>query len=551
MLIARDYQIAAHKSIYNYFEQKNGFPLLALPTGTGKSIIIAEFVKGVIASYPSSKIIIATHVKELIAQNLDKLMRMWPECNAGVYSAGLKSRDIGNSVIFAGIASVAKKASIFGKVDLLLIDEAHLVSDKGVTMYRSFILALLEINPMLKVIGLTATAYRLGLGSLTNGGLFTDVCFDLTTKEGFAWLVEQGYLARLIPKRPGMEYDLTKVKLSGGEYVLKQLQEEVNKDALTHQAVKEIIMSGAERKHWLIFATGIEHSVKVKEAFELYGIPATVVHSKLTDDERVEALEGHRTGKYRVIVNNNVLTTGYDFPDIDLIGVLRPTKSSGLHVQMLGRGTRPVYAEGYDLTTSTGRNAAIAAGPKQNCLVLDFAGNTKFLGPINDPVLPKKKGEGGGEGVAPVKVCEKCGTYNHASVRVCECCGVEFPKVLKISGIAYTDEVFIDKAAIVIKPFRVDRISYRRHEKPGKPLPTMKVTYFCGLRMFTEWICVEHPEDSFPRDKAETWWAKRHSSDLPATVDEALNVSKNLLQPSTISVKLNQKFPEITDYAFK
>lgn len=545
-MIERDYQIAAHKSIYDYFRENSGFPLLALPTGTGKSVVIAKFVQGVLQQFPGQKIIIATHVKELIEQNLDKLLTVWPTCPAGIYSAGLKRRDTQYPAIFAGIASIAKRASEFGKVDLLIIDEAHLVSDKQTTMYRLFIDALLEINPQLKVIGLTATAYRLGLGCLTNGNLFTDICFDLTTKQGFSWLVEQGYLSPLVPKRPWMEYDLSGVKLSGGEFVQKQLQSAVDKERLTYEAVRETIALGQNRRYWLVFAAGVEHAIHVRDAFDSFGVPAAVIHSKCTDEERAEALAGHRSGRYRVIVNNNVLTTGYDFPDIDLIAVLRPTKSPGLHVQMLGRGTRPVYAPGFDLTTKRGRLQAIAAGPKQNCLVLDFAGNTRRLGPVNDPLLPKPKGEGGG-GVAPVKVCEKCNTYNHASARFCEECGEEFPRVLKIQGTAYTDEI-LETSLPEVEPFKVDRVTYQKHEKRGGQHATLQVTYFCGLRMFKEWVCLEH--SGYAGRKAMDWWRERSDVPPPDDINLALNHLKSLRVPKQIHVWLKRKYPEVMSYDF-
>lgn len=136
---------------------------------------------------------------------------------------------------------------------------------------------------------------------------------------------------------------------------------------------------------------------------ELYGIPTTCIHSKLTKDERTERLAGLKSGKYRAAVNNNILTTGFDLPSIDLIAVIRPTNSPGLWVQMLGRGTRPVYAPGFDLWSTAGRLAAIEAGSKQDCLVLDFAGNTRRLGPINDPVLPRKRATERGSTSTPLR----------------------------------------------------------------------------------------------------------------------------------------------------
>jgi DNA repair protein RadD len=179
----RDYQEAAIESIFKYFEDGNtGNPLVALPTGTGKSIVITEFIRRAFTAYPKQRFMKLTHVKELIEQNYKTLRRIWPMAPAGIYSSGLRKRESHFPITFAGIASVVNCPELFGRIDLIFIDEAHLVSPKEGTMYQTFINKLKEVNPHLKVIGFTATHYRLGQGLLTEaGGLFTDVCFDLTS----------------------------------------------------------------------------------------------------------------------------------------------------------------------------------------------------------------------------------------------------------------------------------------------------------------------------------------------------------------------------------
>jgi DNA repair protein RadD len=260
----------------------------------------------------------------------------------------------------------------------------------------------------------------------------------------------------------------------------------------------------------------------------------------MPDVERDANISGFLAGKYRAMVNNGILTTGFDFPGIDLIGMLRPTKSPSLWVQMLGRGTRPVYAEDFDLLTTEGRLASIAAGPKQNCLVLDFAGNTLRLGPINDPVLPKRKGEGGG-GIAPVKLCPVCGTYNHASVRYCVSCGNEFPKEVKIKERAGTEELLASSTPI-FEVFKVDRVVYGIHRKEGSP-PSLRVEYFSGLRMFKEWHCFEH--SGVPRKKARDFWRENSGTEPPESVDEAIIRLPELRTPTGIRVELKPKYDQV------
>lgn len=522
----RPYQEHAVQSIWSYFSTNDGNPVIALPTGTGKSVVIAEILRRAFAQCPDQRVLKLTHVKELLSQNMEKLLTLWPTAPAGIHSAGLKRRDLHHAILFCGIASIAKKAAQLGKIDLVLIDECHLVSPNSETMYRSFLQELRAVNPLLKVIGFTATPYRLGLGPLTEGGIFTDVCFDLTGRDAFNQLVADGYLAPLITKKTAQELDISAVHMQGGEFVQKELQAAVDRASVTDAAVQEMLYYGKYRDHWLVFASGVEHAVHVADCLNYYGIPAAALHSNCSSEERDQIINDFKSGKLRAVTNNNILTTGFDFPGIDMISVLRPTASTNLWVQMLGRGTRP-------------------AENKDNCLVLDFAGNTRRLGPVNDPVLPRRKGEKCG-GQAPVRICDNCGCYQHAAARACDVCGFEFPRNHKLATTAYTEEVMA-KSEPQIEEFKVDKVSYSVYQKPGKP-QSMQATYFCGLRMFREWVCLEH--GGYAGKKAREWWAARSSDEPPVTSVEAAQVADALPVPSSIKVWINTKYPEIIDYAF-
>ncbi len=536
MIQFRDYQSAAIESIFTYFEQKDGNPIVAMPTGTGKSVVIAGFLRAVFKAYPKQRIIKLTHVKELIQQNFEKLVTLWPTAPAGIYSASLNRRDIA-PITYAGIASVHKLAGSFGRIDLVLIDECHLVGTKEASMYNSFLSQLREINPKLKVVGFTATPYRLGLGNLIDGGVFTDVCFDITTRDSFNRLIAEGYLAPLIPKATKQQLDVSGVAMSGGEFVASSLQAAVDKEAITYAALTEVMRHRDNRHSWLVFTTGVEHTENVARMLkDEFDVDAAPVHSKLSSDERDSAIVRYKAGDLTCLVNNNILTTGFDHPHIDLIVVLRPTNSSVLWVQMLGRGTRP--AEG-----------------KRDCLVLDFADNTRRLGPINDPVLPRKKGGKGG-GQAPVKICEVCDTYNHASATFCISCGHEFHRAVKFGTDASTRDLIVGD---IVKPehvdFKVDRVNYSLHMKAGKP-PTVRVSYFCGLQLFHEWVCFEHT--GFPLHKAHHWWRQRFLPTLndpsvrwvPDDCATALTYASYLRVPTRVRVWVNRKHPEIISYDY-
>jgi len=447
---------------------------------------------------------------------------------------------------------VCKTPEAFPHIDLILIDEAHLVPPKLTSSYGKFLNMMTKWNPACKVIGFTATPYRLGQGMLTDpGGIFTDMNFNITDKDSFNRLIDEGYLCNLVVKKTEKELDVSNVKIQGGDFVLSHLQDAVDQTSITKQAIKELLSQGEHRNHWLIFGTGIKHCCNICDELQLRGVKAAVVHSKMSDTQRDTIIADFKKGIYRALVNNNILTTGFDMPGIDLIGCLRPTMSPNLWVQLLGRGTRPVYALGYDLETIHGRLAAIAAGSKKECLVLDFAGNTRRIGPVNDPMVPKAKGKQKRKGDAPVKVCEVCNTYNHASVTHCTQCGEEFPKHTKLEQHASSNEVISrEKKEKVIAPpeiFKIDLVTYEKHSKAGSP-DSVKVNYRCGLRSFSEWVCFEHT--GFAYHNAKIWWTKRSVEQIPETTNNALNCIENLDCPTHIKISFAKRWPEIVGIDF-
>lgn len=556
MLIPRHYQEDAIQAIFAYFASgAQGNPVVALPTGTGKSIVIAEFIRRALTWYPQTRILVVTHVKELVQQNFLELLEVWPQAPAGIYSAGLGRRDVHYPVTFCGIASIVNRVADFGWVDLVLVDECHTLSPKNDTMYSKALEALKTVNPSVRVIGLSATPFRLGLGMITEGGLFTDICCDWCSLEKFNQLVDEGFIAPLIPKQTSTELDVAGVDLQGGEYVASQLQAAVDKESITRAAIEETLRHAEDRHHWLVFCTGTEHADHTTKLLNEMGVVAVAVHSKLEafdprfahlarpkETPRDLHIRLFKEGLVRAVVSVGVLTTGFNYRPVDLIVMLRPTMSPSLWVQMLGRGTRP--APDFD---------------KLNCLVLDFAANTKRLGPINDPVIPRKKGKKR-KGPMPYKVCPACATYNHARAAVCIHCGEAFPEQTKI-GAEASEEALIrrQKKEQVIEShfeeFDVTRIDFAKHQSrdPAKP-PSLKITYQCGFRIFNEWWCLEHT--GFASKKARDAWRyfersrNQDAGEPPESVDIALERVGDLAIPSKIRVLVKPKFSEVVGYTF-
>ncbi len=525
-LSLRPYQRAAIEALYDYFAASVGNPLIVMPTGTGKSVVIAGFTREAIAAYGDTRVLILTHVKELIQQNFMALLRAWPEAPAGIYSAGLSRRDIHAQILFAGIQSIHRHARQVQRCDLVLIDEAHLLGRGDSGMYRSFLAQLNEINAgLLKVVGFTATPYRLDSGMLHEGKdrLFTDIAFQVPVLD----MIQQGYLCPVVPKQTTTQLDVGGVGTRGGEFIAKDLEAAVDRDEVTRAAVAEIVQHGEGRGSWLVFCSGVAHARHVRDAIREHGVSCETVTGDTPGPERDAILAAFKAGRLRCITNANVLTTGFDAPGVDLIALLRPTKSVGLYVQMVGRGTR--LAEG-----------------KDDCLVLDFAGNTARHGPI-DTVDGRKKEKSEEPGEAPIKVCPECQTINHASVRRCIECDHEFPPpVVKVAPQAASNALLSTQVQATWSD--VTGISYARHEKPGKPA-SLRVTYECGLARHSEWVCFEHT--GFPRDKAVGWWRRRAGNlPPPATVDEALQQADRLRRPIAIQVRPAGQYTEIAAARF-
>jgi DNA repair protein RadD len=342
--------------------------------------------------------------------------------------------------------------------------------------------------------------------------------------------------------------------MRGGEFIEKELQTAVDKDELTYAALKEAMEYGHNRRKWLIFASGTDHADHICDMLNTMGIQTGCVHSKR--EGRDETIRAFKRGDLRAVVNNNVLTTGFDDPEIDMIVCLRPTASAVLWVQMLGRGTRPLYyvpgmghngGPQFDLNDLGGRLAAIETSGKHNCLVLDYAGNAKRLGPINDPVTPRRKGQGKGE--APIKLCPKCENEVHASLRFCNAvdlmtgkkCDHEFVFESKLMQSASSTELVKGDTPIV-EVFKVDHITVTRHEKIGAP-PMMRVNYYCNLRSFSDYVCVEHT--NFAARKARQWWSKRSDLPMPTEVEAAIEAAGHIKHPTHLRVWINKKYPEI------
>ena len=363
----------------------------------------------------------------------------------------------------------------------------------------------------------------------------------------FNKLIAQHYLVPLIGKPQKLKLDVGNVPIQGGDFVLKHLQAAVDKEETTRIALEAALPQLEQRKKWLIFTTGIDHAEHATTLANDMGIRCASIHSKLSKTERDDRIGAFRSGELTALSNNNILTTGFDDPNIDFILNLRPTQSPVLWVQMMGRGTRPVFDSetNHDLNTQEGRKAALI---KENCLVHDHGANTERLGPINGVMIPEKKKKGPKK-EPPFKICPICDTYNHIRATHCILCEYEFKFENKLTDEASCANI-IQMDDFVIETFLVSEIVYTRHKKQGKP-DSLKVSYFSGVRSFNEYICLEH--EGFAKKKAVEWWKKRSEKIPPDNIYEALENAKTLLAATSLRVWMKsktKKYPEILEHRF-
>lgn len=442
---------------------------------SGKSHVIAGLCRDILTRWPQSRILVLSHVKELLEQDAEKILLAWPEAPLGIYSAGIGSRDVGMPVTVAGIQSVRDKAEMLGYVDLVIVDEAHTINHKAEGGYRKLLDELKAVNPNMRIVGLTATPYRLGHGLISEHGAIFD---GLVEPVSVAELIARGYLAPLRSKLTDAQLSVDGVGKRGGEYIEHELQQAVNNIDDNERIVDEVISRAGDRKAWLFFCAGVAHSMAIRDTLRARGVSTETVTGETPKAERERIIRDYKAGRITALTNANVLTTGFDYPDIDLIAMLRPTLSPGLYVQMAGRGMR--------LKSHT-----------DHCLVLDFAGNVKRHGPITDVAPPKHKGTGTGD--APVKVCEQCAELVHTSIKVCPACGYEFPPVEKEPLTLHGEDIMGGP-----EEMRVREWLWYVKQSRAKQINMLCVDYYnaelTGDKV-TEYITILH--DGYARYKAE------------------------------------------------
>lgn len=539
----RPYQQEAVDSLFDYWDrapstpEKPASPLIVMPTGAGKSPTLGEIVR-ILVDVCGTRGAIVTHRAELIIQDAKAVRMMYPKADIGIVSAGLGRAEYGHAITICGIQSVARRPERLGKLDWMLIDEVHLVGVKATGQYRTVIANRRQVNPDMRLIGLTATPSRSDQGYLTEGddALFTAICCNISVRR----LIDEYWLARPITGVASASVNTDGISIVNHDFAAKELELASDVDKINDAVAADVAgQLQAGRKGAMVFGTSVAHACRLRNALRMAGVSCDVVTGATSRGERDAIYAAFKAQRLQALVSMDVLTTGFDDPHVDVVAIVRATMSSTLFVQMGGRGGRPMYACGMPAHDSTVeyRREQMALGPKPNGFVLlDYGGNLARHGPLDDIRVKSKSSKGDGD--APVKLCPKCQAMCAASARECLHCGFEFPAPTRKANDRPSSlpALSIDMPAPPPKqpPVKHDvgRVEWAKHQKYGDDTakPTLRIDYFppgalVVRKIVSEWVCIEHEDVSpFAFRQAFKWWANNVGTEMPACVDDAIAV---------------------------
>jgi superfamily II DNA or RNA helicase len=346
MLEPRTYQLEAIEAVHDARLKGIMRQLISLPTGTGKTVIFALLAKEI-----NARTLIIAHTQELLEQIIAKLKVVWPEADVGLVKAA--SDEVHAQVVVASIQTIARDVRLRRLkeqgFELMIIDESHhAAANSYIEVVKG--LGFFCGDPSKLLVGVTATPKRgdgIGLGLI-----FEEIVFE----RSLSTMVRSGYLATLVGKQVFTKVELKGVGVRNGDFITSELSRTVNTEARNKLVVESHMQYASRRNKTLAFCVDVQHAKDLAQAFNAQGVAAEAVYGDMSLEERAQILRDFTSGKLKVLTNCQLLTEGFDEPGIDCLIMARPTRSTSLFTQMIGRGTR-LYPT------------------KRDCLVLDFCDN--------------------------------------------------------------------------------------------------------------------------------------------------------------------------------
>ena len=547
----RPYQQEAESIILNRMKTQDNL-LLQAATGAGKTIIFSDIIKQCRTMYPKMHIGVLAHREQLIRQARDKLLRVWPEGEQeiGIACSSVQNvAELNKPVIIGSPQTLINRIGNLPPIHFLMVDECHRIPPKNIdSQYNKLIERLRQYYPTMRLLGVTATPYRLQTGYIYGKkckegteNWFENLDYQISIKT----LIDQGFLVGYEIKAQDSP-DLSGVKLVGREFNEHQLEQVMIRELHLQSAAHAIRDYAADRQSIVVFCVTIKHAEKLCELFLREGIDATCVHTKLPHDERMERLARFDRGDVRVICNVDVLTEGWDCTRVDCMLLCRPTMSTAKYVQMIGRGLR-------------------LHDSKTDCLILDLSGNNERHGDPNDPnvVVPRKTGKTSEPTEHGIFLCPECGMPISPGSVQCEHCGayliniINTPLDLKTvisskTSSRFTKEELLKRGTIVdILDASVQAYTSKRN---GNNM--VRVSLKCKLvdggnipiTVYEYWDI--EGNNSYGRVKAQQQWLMLSGGEVPPiTIQDAVARSGELTFPKQAKVQYNKDgFAHVKQY---
>lgn len=564
----RPYQVECLNKVWNDIQTKLNV-MVQGPTAFGKTIAFAKICQRFIREMPQGRILILVDREILVTQSRDKLLRVAPELkdDIGICCSSVQNKkELEHKITIASRQTLINQLNYFQPVNIIILDEAHLAripqeddTEKDYDQFQTIITKLKEYNPKTRLIGFSATPYRLSQGYIysdknTKGCLpyFPELNYSIAISE----LMAQGFLSPLAAKTiisDQAKNEINSCKITAGEYNLSMLADIMSSGIHVNSAVEAWREHASDRKKTLCFCTTIEHCEIVAKAFKDAGIPAIAIHSKLEDDDLTEAMNSLEEGHYKIFCSVAKLTTGLDVPDIDCILALRPTKSTSLWIQIIGRGLR------------------IAPG-KTDCLCLDLSGCFNEHGTNLDKprVFYKLTKKNDSEKKEPeAKQCPSCSAILHPACRICPDCEYVFVFQTTIDQQPELRDVVIGPD---IRKFQVTNMTavLNHSKKSDKDNIWVKLhfedpeaDFRSRFKSVSMWLCF--PNDGYSGyavTKGREIMAQLSCGELPIHNDdgtttwpesaqECLECALDMfVQPETVTVDMSGKWPELKSFSY-
>jgi len=537
----RPYQITALNRVHADLQTEKHVLLQAI-MGAGKTVMVCRLINRYFFETDRNFLILA-HKEELVKQ-FHKTFREKtdvPDNEIGIACAGISNKvQIKKRIVIATRDTFINQLSKYQYCSMLVVDECHAISmDKKESRYYQIISDLQSKNEQLRILGTTATPFRMGLGFCYGNRNAGEVLFPrLNHCIKYEELKEKGFLMPLeglAANTNALQKDIDGVKRNG-DFVLEQLQDVMTKQIHLETAVEEIREHCQEFNRICVFCVGIDHAEALKD---LLGDECTTVHSKLTPIEREKNMRDWQEGRKRIITSINILVEGFDFPPLDCLVMARHTLSPGLYLQAVGRVIRTHPS-------------------KKRAFLLDLTDNTARFGTDLDNIKVKIPKKVSAEALKKFeKECPECNCWMHVARIECPDCGYIYPPTEREIEIA-TERPDLQSVKFEPEPPMVCDIfdvKFKRHKKKGKP-DSMRVEYhdenpYQSL-LASEWVCLEH--GGFASQKASEWWDKMTTGEdpVPKTVDEALDrIEDEFIYPEKVVLQVDKNgFDKVLDHIF-